>query len=319
MLRKIKCMIEERMPYNSFENPIFIISPPRAGSTFLFECLSQFDELFKFRAEADSVWWKYFDYRKRPDFSDFIGESDATEEKIRAVRKHIYQAVTLGRNNHIPKDSRPKYYFGLKRIRYLDKTIANCFHLEFIHRAFPGARYIFLLRDPRATISSMIEGWPHIDKFGKPQLNTIIKKMNSTVPHWTYPAPPGWQNVVTKPLPEICAWSWKQHIEYPLAFFEKLGKANEPTCVRYEEFISAPLRVVTELAEKMGLELTEKVIDFVTKAPLSGTTLTPPSNDKWKNHHHEIMEILPFIADTARKIGYDITTETPGSSWTSCK
>jgi hypothetical protein len=45
-----------------------------------------------------------------------------------------------------------RYLFGFKRIRYLDKTITNCFHLRFLNRAFPDAQYIMLLRDAGQTL-----------------------------------------------------------------------------------------------------------------------------------------------------------------------
>ena len=65
----------------------------------------------------------------------------------------------------------------------------------------------------------MIEGWPYLERFGKPQLTPYLRRHEArTIEHWTYPAPPGWQQVVGRPLAEICAWSWQQHVEAALAF-----------------------------------------------------------------------------------------------------
>jgi hypothetical protein len=198
-----------------------------------------------------------------------------------------------------------RHLLGLAPIRYLDKTIANCFHLEALERLFPDAQYVFLVRDPRANIASMIEGWPYLERFGKPQLTSYLwQHAARTIEHWSYPAPPGWQQVVDRPLAEICAWSWQQHVEAVLAFCGR--RAGDVLRVRYEDLVQHPLEVVQGIASELGFSWSEDVARYLQEAPLSRTTVTRPSPDKWQvKHAREIARVLPQLRATARRIGYE--------------
>ena len=169
----------------------------------------------------------------------------------------------------------------------------------------------FLVRDPRANIASMIEGWPYLERFGKPQLTPCLRRHAArTIEHWTYPAPPGWQQMVDRPLAEICAWSWQQHVEAVLAFCAR--RADDVLRVRYEELAERPLRVVQDLASELGLSWSEDVARYLREAPLSWTTVTRPSSDKWQvQYAREITRVLPQVQATARRIGYELEIPVP--------
>ena len=47
----------------------------------------------------------------------------------------------------------------LSRVRMLEKTPKNSLRVPFLARVFPEARFIYLYRDPRQVLSSMIEAW----------------------------------------------------------------------------------------------------------------------------------------------------------------
>jgi|GEM_PF-1531031 len=307
--QRILKTVESIALFYSFDRPIFIIAPPRSGSTFLFESLSMFKELYYFDWEASNIWWEVFPYDDSQYPCDYIGEEQVSNRSVRTIRNMIYLYSTRyhyrKRCKMVRRLSRFKYLFGLNRIRYFDKTISNCFHLKFLHHVFPDAQYIMLLRDPQENISSMIEGW------GRPelcntQLTPIIRHLrDATIESWSYPAPPGWKDVVSWALPEICAWSWKQHIEYALDFFKNEEKACE--IVRYEDLIENNLETVCELAAKLGLVVTGSVIDYLKNPPLSRTTVSAPQRYKWMTKNREaIVSVSPMIKDLAEKIGYTL-------------
>ncbi|MGB3694992.1 MAG: sulfotransferase [Spirulinaceae cyanobacterium] len=304
--RKVKTQIENIAPYNSFQKPIFIISPPRSGSTLLFHCLQQFEELYFLQSEADYIWWPIFPYEEMDDPADYLGKKQLSYQNIRNLRKRIYEDSVKNylRNHH--QESPRDYLFGLKSIRYLDKTIANCFHLEFLAKAFPTAQYIFLVRDPRATIASMLEGWSYAERFGKPQLTPIIQQDSTAkIEHWSYPAPPDWQTVIDQPLAQICAWSWQQHIEYPLNFFQ--GRSQDVKWVRYEDLLENFEGVIEDLAKYFNLKLNSRVKNYTKAPPISPTAISKPDPIKWKsNNYKQIEAIFPRIEKISQKIGYDL-------------
>lgn len=271
---------------------------------FLFECLARFQDLYHVRREACHWWWHQFPPARSLQPSDYVSTEEATPENICAIRRLLYKASVKRHREKAPGQRELPYLFGQKRIRYLEKTVANCFHLDFLHHCFPDAQYIFLIRDPRPNISSMMEGWPLIERFGQPHMTTFVRETpGSTVPHWSYAAPPGWRQMLTRPLVQICAWSWRQHIEIALEFFQR---AVQPVMVlRYEELTNNPLDVIRQVVEKVDLKLTDRVIEHATARPLSSTTVSQPSQDKWTEHREQIATIEPLIRETAHKIGYD--------------
>ena len=44
-------------------------------------------------------------------------------------------------------------------LRFLEKTPKNVLRIPFIERIFPDALYVFLWRDPRGNLASIMEAW----------------------------------------------------------------------------------------------------------------------------------------------------------------
>lgn len=151
----------------------------------------------------------------------------------------------------------------------------------------------------------MIEGWSYSERFEKPKLTPIVRATNgATIEHWNYPAPPGWQDVLHHPLPEICAWSWKKHVEWALDFFE-----NSPPVVRvyYENLRDNPAEVVKRISGAIGARRTDELKDYLDEMPESWTTVSSPEKGKWRwKNEKEIESVLPSIRDIAQRIGYNI-------------
>ncbi len=211
-----------------------------------------------------------------------------------AAARHRLGALTL------------RHRLGVRPVRYLDKTIANCFHLEVLRPTFPDARFVFLTRHPRETLSSMIEGWPHVERFGKPQLSAVLAGLGAArIEHWTYPAPPNWTEVADRPLAEICAWSWERHVSFALDGLEDLPP-DRLLRVRFEDLLADTPAVVEDLAGRLDLRVTAEVRAFCERPPLSHTTVSPPDPEKWRQYAQEIDRALPGLRQTARRVGYEV-------------
>lgn len=314
LLLDVADAIDSPVPCNAFDRPIFIIAPPRSGSTFLFECLARSREVHHIGHEADGIWWRVFPYGRAGPPSDFVSAECASRSAVRSILRRTYTAAALVRVREYTRTSWPfhliRYSLGLKRIRYLDKTVANCFHLGFLEKAFPNAQYVLLVRDPRPGISSMMEGWSHTELVGKPQLTPVLRGMDeATIEHWSYPAPPGWQEMVSRPLVQICAWSWQQHVEHALSFFD--SRPARPVMVRYEDLVADSLDTITALADDLDLTVTEGMRSFALARPESKTTITRPRQGKWlAANRDQIESIVPMVATTAEKIGYHLSSGT---------
>lgn len=301
MKDKIRWLRSEIAPF-PFEQSIFVIAPPRSGSTFLFECLRRLQETTSLPREADHVWWTFFPYKRTHPPTDRISTDELSDE-LRSELRELHYLRAVNSEAACQSESRTLgQRLGLQPIRYLDKTIANCLRVEAVKSTFPDATFIFLVRDPRANISSMIEGWSH---FPKPQLDSIIESTeDATVEYWTYPVPPGWTSVIDRSLPEICAWSWQQHVEHALSAFEEISPVH---WVRYERLRENPSEVIEELAEILNLTVNDCVREFLQENPRSRTTISEPEKEKWRQKNEkEVLSVIDKVRGTSCKMGYEV-------------
>jgi hypothetical protein len=290
--------------YDVLDRPIFILSAPRSGSTFLFDLICNFEGVWGYSVETDDIWWKHFPYERLKEPSDYVGAHECRPRAVRRLRRDFYR-YSLWTRQQQGKHCTWQDKLGLTRVRYLEKTIANCFHVEFLKRAFPDALYIFLMRDGRATVSSMMEGWHDPVRFTKPQLQPYIDTARSSVPHWSYSVPPGWRHVLHLPLEEICAWSWCQHVQTIARQLASVPAAQKMV-LKYEDLTDRPQSLARQVGDFCGLRWREEVGQFGTRSPLSRTTVSAPDPMKWQRLHADaIRRVQPAIAPTMGELGYN--------------
>jgi len=301
--------------------PVFVIGPPRCGSTLLFDALAETGQFHYYPRENDWVWWRLFPPGRLTEPSDWVGAADVRRVGPAAVRDGFRDQLLGGYSGRFAGRRRLGRLASLV-LRpgrpFLDKTIANCFHLDALAAVFPAARYVLLVREPRATVSSMMEGWAHPDRFGKPLVGAHLAELpGRTIDHWCYPAPPGWSRVVARPLAEICAWSWRRHVEGALEGLARAGVA--PIRLRYERLAARPAEVLGELADRLEVPVPRAVRAAWRRRPLARTTVSPPEPDKWRRLHGAAIEaVLPQLVATAGRIGYNLSArpEAPGTRMT---
>lgn len=281
------------------------MAPPRSGSNFLFEALSRIPRFFHTWHESDRIWWTVFPYARMPEMSDRVDGAEATPNRVAELRRRLFGPALETYARKLVRRRIPFSLAYLAQLRFLDKTIANCFHLDFIERAFPDADYVLLVREPRANIASMIEGWAHPERFGKHALKQELRRYPpATVQEWNYPAPPGWQAQVARPLEEICAWSWQQHVERIAAFAD--AHRERTTLVRYEVLSRDVRAVVATILEQIDMPYDERWLAGLDQSRLSRTTVSAPDADKWRRQEDHLQRVLPLVRSAAKRIGYEV-------------
>src|SRR6185437_6093047 len=83
------------------------------------------------------------------------------------------------------------------------KTPKNALRTPFLAKVFPDARFIYLYRDPKQVLASMMEAWESGGFRTYPQLPDW-----KGLP-WSMTLIPGWRDLIGKPLPEIVAVQWR--------------------------------------------------------------------------------------------------------------
>lgn len=262
--------------------PIIVVSSPRSGSSLLFETLARAPELHTIGGEShlliESV--RGLSPADRGWTSNRLTAEDATPEVIATVR-HNFAANARDRNGNRPAPDQP--------FRLLEKTPKNSLRVPFLAEVFPDATFVYLYRDPRETISSMLDAWrsgrfvtyPDLPGWGQPQ--------------WSLLLTPGWEELRDAPLAEVVARQWVTTTETLLDDLEALDP--ERWCLTsYDKLVGDPAAEIGRLCEHLGLAWD---VDLGERLPNSRHTLDSPHPDKWLRNSEELEPVWDLVRPTA--------------------
>ena len=278
----ISSAAEEASPIpfkNRLERPIFIVSSPRSGSTLLFETLAQAPGLYTVGGESHRLIESIaaFSPAARGWHSNRLTAEDASPEAIEKLARSFYEQLR-DRDGHAPPRSG----------RMLEKTPKNALRVPFFNAAWPDATFVYLYRDARQTMASMIEAW----RSGS--FRTYARLPGWQGDPWSLLLVPGWQGLNGRPLPEIVAHQWKITTEVLLNDLAKIP-AERVRAVVYDDFLTSPQTTIEALAASLDLGW-DRPLDPIL--PLSRYTVSRPAVDKWRAIEGVIDAIWPIVRDT---------------------
>lgn len=287
------------------ERPIIILSSPRAGSTLLFETLCHHPELWSIGGESHALIEHIpaLSTVARGCKSNALTATDATPIIIRELQQRFLQNA----RNHCNQP----YQNGT--IRLLEKTPKNALRVSFFNQVFPDAFFIYLVRDPKENISSIMDAW----QSGRFITYPNLPGWNG---HWSLLLPDGWQQFRGKPLQEVAAFQWASANAAILH-----GLANVPgerkLTISYRDLTEATAQTLHRIAQKVGLDVNGFGEKLHQNLPFSRFTLTEPKADKWhknaKKLHTVKKYLAPLIAALNKELGpreiehlnFDLSTE----------
>jgi hypothetical protein len=266
--------------------PVFIVAAPRSGSTLLFETMAVSERFNTLGGEAHWLVEDIPELRPGADNveSNRLTATDATPEVASLIRQSALHHLQ-GPNGAPPAES----------ATFLEKTPKNSLRIPFLNRVFPDARFIFLWRDPRENIASIVEAW----RSGR-------WTTYPTLPGWTGPwsllLPPKWQSLAGATLEEIAAYQWRTANEQVLADFDHIP-ANRKTFVTYSELLKTPEPTLQKLCRFLSIPIDTPLQNRLSGLlPFSRNTHTPPTVDKWKQKGESIKRVLPLVEGCWREL-----------------
>jgi hypothetical protein len=311
------------------KNPVFIIGCPRSGTTLLFTILRSSQELWSSPDESHYVWEKFLEDKRDPMFSMYLTAEDFSEgdreyienkyaeythhsDFMRKITKHVFF-------NRFKTLLSPMFFLWKKYVSFLktfsqadyrviDKTPPNTYRVDYLAKAFPDAKFIYLTRDGASNISSLIEGWKSEGRFNFSFRNFYdynskinIKGYNGKV--WKFTNPPGWEHYLDKPLEEVCAFQWLSAHHYSQEAFQKMP-ANRWIPVKYEDLIANPEKTIREICMFLDLEFSGPIQKHSENLPVVSTS-SKPDPKKWVKNKALIENIAGMIDEMQVKLGYD--------------
>jgi hypothetical protein len=263
-------------------NPVFVVSPPRSGSTLLFETLSLSPDLWTVGGESHQIIEGVPALRPAAGGwdSNVLTEEDADPRTAAELRRRFVTEMRDFSGRRPGPGERP--------MRLLEKTPRNALRIRFLVRVFPRAQFVYLHREAEPTIASMIDGW----ESGRYVSYGWLPGW--TGPPWSFLLTPGWRELAGRPLYEVVAHQWAQAATLLLDDLATLPR-SQWTVARYESLVADPNAEVERLCEFLGLAWDEPLGD---RLPLSVSTLTPPDPDKWRR----LRDQLEAVADLVRPV-----------------
>ena len=268
-----------------FDRPVFIVSPPRSGSTLLFEALSGAVDVFTIGDESHALieGVATLSPPERGYDSNRLLADDASNAVVAQLRQRFHESL---------RDRDGLRREGTAAVRMLEKTPKNALRIPFLREVFPEARFIYLHRDPRQVLASMIDGW-----------QSGHFRMYSQLPGWTglpwsFLLIPGWRELIGQSLDEIVGRQWECATRILLDDLARLPPDHWITA-DYGRFLADPQAEIIRLCEwsKMGWDRS-----LGRELPLSRYTISKPDPEKWRRHATVIevqLEKMRPLADRA--------------------
>lgn len=275
-------------------DPVFVIGCSRSGTTITFETIAASGRFLHFDYELPQFWDGLFG----PLNNGWASEA-ATADDARPA--HRARALSY-------------FYARLGAGLVLDKTCINTLRVGYLHKLFPTARFVFIQRDGRDNISSMIDGWRlgrvdggfGLEKFLGPSPEPVAIN-GGEFSEWHFFLPPGWRQYNHASLEEVCAFQWISANRLALDAATALP-AGLWCRVRYEDIFERPVEMFREVFEWLDLPFDARMEAHCAGLGGKPTSIVKgvPMKQKWKQSNPEAIErILPMITPLMREMGYD--------------
>jgi hypothetical protein len=274
-----------------FDRPIIILAAPRSGSTLLFETLSEAPGIWTVGGESHQhiEGIRALDPKSGRVDSNRLEASHASERIIGILRQRFARFLRDRNGREFVR------HRNIQTLRFLEKTPKNALRQPFLEKVFPGALYVYLFRDPRPNISSMMEAWKSGHWVTYPRLR------GWRGPPWSLLLPPGWQALNGRILPEICAFQWATANRIILDDLEALPPDRWTACT-YSDLTGQTGPTMERICRFAGLDIDERFQQRTSGTlPLSRYTHTAPQPDKWRRNEDLILPVLESVEETWKR------------------
>ena len=266
--------------------PVFVVGCSRSGTTIVKKTLALSPELNALPGELFGFWSDVIDPARRGWDSDAATADDASDAVRDRCREHYYAKMGSG--------------------RFIDKTCINGFKVPFLQAIWPDARFVYLRRDGRDNVSSMINGWRRHEQFQLYQLPVSTGLEGIPEGRWCFFLEPGWREVLNTNLATVCAHQWVG-INQALLDAKTAVDPERWVELRYEDLFERPDAMFAEAFECLDLPYTDAIRRQCreiagTRVSIAGSA---PARAKWRRENPQAIEsILPAIEGMMARLGY---------------
>jgi len=277
--------------------PIFLLGNVRSGTSMLHDLFDLHPEVVSWY-EPRTVWMYAAPARKHDRFD----AKDATPRVRRYIRKRYLN-----------------YQRKHGNLRVMEKTPSNLFRIPYVRTIFPESKYLYIVRDPLAYLSSSELKWQtpislrqtvirfleapktqlpyYAGRFIRDNVRSRILR-RKYVSVWGVRYPGIYEDLRTMTPAEVIAKQWVACVRQA----EEDLAAIEPDRIlrmRYEDFVDAPVRQFERILNHFDLEFTNEMARIVSDR------VDPNRRSKWKRLDLDILrDCAPILRDEMERSGY---------------
>lgn len=242
------------------DRPMFILGPPRCGTTLLYYCIGSHPDVGYFnRANR-----KYLGSPRLAWFLTRLGFMGDHARESRKIWDRFHRGSDAVMTAGDARSEVKKYYHDLIErvlrargaVRFVAKLPSHSVRVPWLDAVFPDAIFVQALRDWRAVVAS-----------------TVVKRAKDFNGEWFGVKARGWEEAARLP-PEMGA-AWQYRVTHEI--LEEQAELYPGRYVRvwYEDLCLEPVKVMQKAADSCGLRWTPEIENALPK------NVHPPS-DKWK-------------------------------------
>lgn len=282
---------------------VIIVGAPRSGTNMLRNILTQLPGFATWPCDEINLIWKH-------------GNRRFPSDELRA--EHAAPAVTA----YLRKEF-AKIGAAYRAHTVVEKTCATSLRVEFVARAFPDARYIFIHRDGRDAAPSAMKRWnapfdlaytarkaryvPSTDVpyYARRFLDGVIERrrqkgapVEGRVTNWWGPRPDDAQQLMAKhSLDELSVIQWQRCVE---ATIRGLGAVDPSRVldVEYERFVGDPSNQLQRILDFLGHS------EFTHDADLSGISAASVGKGRASLDTEAASRMEELARPTLERLGY---------------
>lgn len=314
-----KAVVQDCSLHSSCSNALFLIGVPRSGTTVFSEAISVHDELGWFSSYLEHIpsfpWIALLDRiaqipvldfylrgkkRQGGGFASFFRWLLPYSDEVYSVWVRCCGEVFL-RDYLLGKKASATQKVCMEK---LVQTILRCHgkkqlftkltgpsRIFFIQSIFPRARFIHVIRDPRAVVSSLLKAafWRNGGGLEKPWWENGLTTQDLE----------DWENEDRSAV-ALAAVQWRRVVETTWEERERIGLKRYVE-VRYEDFVESPHKVLRGVFEAVGLDDSRRAHRY-----LDSVGRLSNMNCKYRKHlsRDDISLIERLTIETAQRAGY---------------
>jgi len=316
----------------SFKQPVIIVGAPRSGTSLMQTILREYPGFASAPKESQAIWKQY----THPSLHGWESETVSGDMLSPETRQDILKAFNnqalsarfwrawsgsgfmtyppIARllrsiNNHAGKTTAllSGYFPNTDNTsqRLVDKSVHSGLWLELVEYIFPDALYIYIQRDGRETVRSMICGWLDPDRFFTYRPPVALDIPDYPYREWNFALPPGWRDYTNRPLVEVVAYQWSTLHNCIMNKLSHAYQEHRVINIKLEQLVENPHHALNQVTEHIGLPWNDYWQSRANNLPVVNA-----GNHKHMKVSYTIQNamnnIIPHIETVQRKLGYPV-------------